>query len=135
MNTDIIFMRKAIELAAKHSIDCPIVCIVTIDNCIVAAERNRVEERKDPTAHAELLAIQKTCMAINSKYLLNATLYCTLEPCTMCSSAIKLARVSRVVFGAFRNRASSSTNFIGGILEEECSVLLKDFFLKLRTLN
>lgn len=128
---DIQYMQQAIDLAKNAGRDCPIGCVIVMHSRVLAAEHNQVELLNDPTAHAEILAIRNACKHLNSKYLNDCTLYVTLEPCLMCSKAIELAKVGRVIFGAFRDTYSYS-NFIGGILQDECSQLLKAFFSRVR---
>ena len=97
-------MRLVLQIARDAAgEDCPIACIIIRNGCEVARAVNEVEARGDPTAHAELLCIQRACSALKTRYLDDCILYCTLEPCPMCEWAINLARVGAVVFGAFRS--------------------------------
>jgi tRNA(adenine34) deaminase len=131
------------RLAARHG-DVPVGAVV-IDQAgnAVAAAGNEREIRHDPTAHAELLALREASRRLQSWRLTGLTLVVTLEPCTMCAGALVLARVARLVFGAFDPKAGAVSSLFdvvrdprlnhrvdvrGGILEAECSALLKDFF-------
>jgi len=139
------WMREAIHeanLAAEKG-EVPVGAVIVRDGRIIGRGHNRVESLNDPTAHAEILAIGAAGGQGESWRLDGATLYVTLEPCTMCSGAILLARVGTVVFGAADPRAGAvastarllegnpykhGVEIVGGILAEECSTLLKDFF-------
>jgi tRNA(adenine34) deaminase len=131
------------RLAARHG-DVPVGAVV-IDQAgnALAAAGNEREIRHDPTAHAELLALREASRRVQSWRLTGLTLVVTLEPCTMCAGALVLARVARLVFGAFDPKAGAVSSLFdvlrdprlnhrvevrGGVLEAECSALLKDFF-------
>lgn len=131
---DLRWMDLAIKVAGMSGRDVPIgSVIVDAHGNQLAHAHNEVEMREDPTAHSEMICIQRACAVVGSRYLDGCTIYCTLEPCAMCSQAIKLARINRVIFGAFRNiEISRSCDMVGGIMERECSELLSSFFLKLR---
>lgn len=131
--TELDFMRKAIEIAKNSGPDCPIGSVIVLNNTIIATAHNEVEKNYDPLAHSEILCIHRACNVIGNKYLENCILYCTLEPCPMCLHAIKLARIQRVVFGAFQyDYANYKLDCIGSILQTECSTLLNGFFRTLR---
>ncbi len=142
-------MQLAINEAKKSlkTGDVPIGAIVVFDGKIIARGHNQVEFKKSPTAHAEVIAIEKAAKKIGYKHLLDCDLFVTLEPCAMCSGAIVLARIKRLVFGASDPKSGASVSLynipqderlnhfveiIPNVLEEECSKLLKDFFQKLR---
>jgi tRNA(adenine34) deaminase len=145
LSTEAYFMRFALreaELAAAHD-DVPIGAVVERDGELIAAAHNERELRQDPTAHAEILALRAAAAALGSWRVLDATLYITLEPCAMCAGAIVLARVSRVVFGAFDPKAGACGSVLDVLAEErlnhrpevlagplagECSDLLRSFF-------
>jgi tRNA(adenine34) deaminase len=131
------------RLAARHG-DVPVGAVV-IDQAgnALAAAGNEREIRHDPTAHAELLALREASRRLQSWRLTGLTLVVTLEPCTMCAGALVAARVARLVFGAFDPKAGAVSSLFdvlrdprlnhrvevrGGVLEAECSALLKDFF-------
>ncbi|MBI5326660.1 MAG: nucleoside deaminase [Ignavibacteriae bacterium] len=145
----IFFMKEALKEARKCSRyeDVPIGAVVVLDDEIIGRGYNQVEKLNDSTAHAEIIAIKKAVKHINYKHLINSTLYVTLEPCPMCSGSIVLSRINKVVFGTSDPKAGASGSLyniiqdkrlnhrcevITGVLEEECSQLLKDFFKKLR---
>ena len=147
--TDIKYMQEAITEAKKalENVDVPIGAVIVKDNEIVGRGFNQVEKLKDSIAHAEMLAIKDAIKNTGYKHLLDCTLYVTLEPCSMCSGAIVLARIPRLVFGADDPKAGASGTMYSiteddrlnhrcevtrGILREECSQLLKDFFAGLR---
>ena len=126
-------MSRAIEVAKSAGIDVPIGCIITFGNKVIAEAHNEVELRQDPTAHAELLCIQRACQKLSRRNLEECTLICTLEPCPMCAEAIALARISSVIFGAFANQASSfAVKCVGGVCESICSALISDYFINIR---
>lgn len=126
-------MKRAIEIAKDSGEDCPVGCIIVQNGIEIASSCNKVEALCDPTAHAEMVCIKAACNKLRSRHLPDCTLYCTLEPCKMCSEAIRLAQIGSVVFGAFRDKSISySQNTVGGIMERECSDLLTKFFNKLR---
>ena len=139
-------MRLALEQAAsaQASGDVPIGAVV-LDGAgdVLAAAGNQREQAQDPTAHAEILALREAALALGSWRLTGCTLVVTLEPCTMCAGALVLARVQRLVFGAYDPKAGAVASLFdvvrdsrlnhrvdvrGGILEDECSALLTDFF-------
>ncbi len=143
------WMREALVEArlAEGKGEVPVGAVVIWENRIIGRGHNQVESLKDPTAHAEILAIGAAAGQGESWRLDDATLYVTLEPCTMCSGALLLARVSRVVFGATDPRAGAVAStarlleghpyrypveIVGGIAAQECGDLLKDFFRKKR---
>ncbi|GJQ13725.1 hypothetical protein GpartN1_g5516.t1 [Galdieria partita] len=144
------FMRIALELAKQsfYQREVPIgAVLVNAKGEVIAKGRNQVETTKDPTQHAELQCIQAGAKVCGNWRLLNTTLYSTLEPCAMCLSALQLARVSLVVYGAkdFRLGAIESwyplvqvdhpfhqITFMGGILEEECAEWIRKFFFNIR---
>jgi tRNA(adenine34) deaminase len=139
-------MRLALDqarLASMHG-DVPVGAVV-IDQAgsLLAAAGNEREIRHDPTAHAELLALREASRRLRSWRLTGVTLVVTLEPCTMCAGALVLARVARLIFGAFDPKAGAVSSLFdvvrdprlnhrvevqGGVLEAECGALLKDFF-------
>jgi tRNA(adenine34) deaminase len=138
-------MAKAIQLAedAASNNEVPIGAIIVKDNVIVGKGFNQVEKLKDPTAHAEMIAISAACETLQSKYLTGCTLYVTLEPCPMCAGALVWSKIDTVVFGASDSKSGGcgslfnvSTNknlnhqveVVQGILEADCEYLLKSFF-------
>ena len=128
------WMKLALQLAEIVPWpDCPIACVIVYGDTELARSVNETELRNDPTAHAELLCIQKACSIAKKRHLDGCILYCTLEPCPMCQEAINLARIEKVVFGAFRKKeANPCFKMIGGVLEKECSLVLSEFFGSLR---
>jgi tRNA(adenine34) deaminase len=147
---DLTFMRMALEEAAKASDvdEVPIAALIVQDSRVLAQAHNYRELWQDPTAHAEVIAIRAAATALGTWRLTDTTLYATVEPCSMCIGAIILARVSRVVFGAWDPKAGACgsvfdlTNeprlnhrveIVGGLLEAESQTLLQQFFRQLRT--
>ena len=134
------------EKALAHD-DVPVGAVVVHQGEVVGVGHNEREHRQDPTAHAETLALQAAARNRGSWRLLECTLYVTLEPCAMCAGAIVLARLERVVFGAWDSKAgmAGSVGDIlrhaklnhrpevqGGVLEQECGAVLSSFFRKRR---
>ncbi|MBQ1283979.1 MAG: tRNA adenosine(34) deaminase TadA [Clostridia bacterium] len=146
---DFDFMKRALALAkeAADEGEAPIGAIIVRDGKIVSVGRNRREKDKNALGHAEIEAIDNACKTLGGWRLIGCTMYVTLEPCPMCAGAIINARIERVVFGAYDKKAGSCgsvTNLfelpynhkpelIGGVLEEECSLALTEFFRDLRT--
>lgn len=139
MFTDEYFMKIALEEAqlALEKDEVPIGCIIVSNDRIIAKSHNLTETLNDVTAHAEMQAITSAANYLGGKYLQNCTLYVTLEPCVMCSGALAWSQISKVVIGArdeqrgFINKNLSlhpKTEIISGILENECSQIVKDFF-------
>lgn len=139
------FMAKAYEqanLAAKRG-EVPIGAVLIHKREIISADGNRTLELKDPTAHAEILVIRKACKILNSERLPECDLYVTLEPCPMCAATISFARIRRLYFGAMDVKSGGVENGVAffnskschhrpevysGLMETECSKLLKEFF-------
>ena len=128
--------------AVEHD-DVPIGAVIELGGEIIARGRNERELLQDPTAHAEVLALRQAAEAVGSWRVLDATLYVTLEPCSMCAGAIVLARVPRVVFGTTDPKAGACGSVLDvtgeprfnhrplverGLLAEECGGLLREFF-------
>ena len=140
------FMKQALREAqnAYFEGEVPIGAVVVINNKIIARGHNQVEKLNDPTAHAEILAITSACSYLGAKYLPDATLYVTIEPCHMCAGALYWSKLQRVVFGAKdikqgyqffyrdRNPFHPKTEITGEVLAEECAKLVKDFFKERR---
>lgn len=137
------WMSKAMELARKIKDEVPVSAIIVKDNVLISQATNKTEQFKDPTAHAEILAIQEASKALGNWRLNDCILYTTLEPCAMCAGAIINSRVSKLIFGAydlncgacgsvfnlFRELSKNNQiEVIGGVLEIEAGMLLKDFF-------
>jgi tRNA(adenine34) deaminase len=143
------FMHRALLEAKKAYLkgEVPVGAIITLDGQVIARGHNRREELQDPTAHAEILVIREASERLRSWRLKGATLYVTLEPCSMCAGALVLARVARLVYGApdpKSGAAGSIMNLVehealnhrldvtSGVLQEECATLLRQFFSELR---
>jgi len=141
--------EAAIELALEQARqaaaagEVPVGAVVIVDGEVIAARHNEREATNDPTAHAEVLALRDAAAAIGDWRLSDATLASTLEPCPMCAGAVLAARVPRVVFGAYDPKAGATATLynllvdprfnhnsevVGGVREEECGALLRDFF-------
>lgn len=146
---DLAGMEAALRLARAAAVreEVPVGAVLVRDGEIVAEGHNETIHRRDPTAHAELLTIQRALAHDGTDRLANATLYVTLEPCAQCAGAIILAKVERVVFGAWDARCGMAGSVhdllrdprlnhrpevIGGLLAAECGDLLKRFFLARR---
>lgn len=143
------FMRLALaeaEAAAAEG-EIPVGAVAVHGGRVVGSGRNRREGARDPTAHAELIAVQQAAQALGAWRLTGVTLYVTLEPCAMCAGALVLARVDRVVFGTRDPKAGAVVSLMGllndrrlnhraevveGVLAGECSAVLKAFFRRLR---
>jgi len=132
------YMRRALELASRAEDEVPVGAVVVLDDRIVGEGWNRPLSANDPTSHAEIEAMRAAGRAVGNYRLTGATLYVTLEPCTMCVGAVFLARVARVVYGAadpktgaadlFMSRHNHHAKVQGGVLAEECGAMLKQFF-------
>ena len=136
------FMRQALREAqdAFYEGEVPIGAVIVINDRVIARGHNQVERLNDPTAHAEVLAITSACSHLGAKYLPDATLYVTIEPCHMCAGALYWSKLKRVVYGASdikqgfnffygeKNPFHPKTEITGGVLAEECARLIKDFF-------
>ena len=143
-NIDERFMRMALQEAqqAAQADEIPVGAVVVCQNRIIARAHNLTETLCDVTAHAEMQAITSATNNIGGKYLTDSTLYVTLEPCTMCAGAIGWAQISRLVYGASDPRRGYSsiapnalhprTQVTTGILADECTALIQDFFKKKR---
>lgn len=135
---DFQYMRLALRQAAEavEAGDVPVGAVIVRGKTVIAQAHNQTELLNDPTAHAEMIAITQAASAVGDWRLTESTLYVTKEPCPMCAGAITLARIPRVVFGAYdpQNAGELKAETIqGGVLEEECKELLQVFFRKLRT--
>jgi tRNA(adenine34) deaminase len=145
MNTDLLWMQAAIELAqeAGQSGEVPVGAVVVRDGILVGRGRNGPVGTNDPTAHAEIMALRDAAKTIGNYRLENCSLYVTLEPCTMCAGAILNSRISRLVFGAAEPRTGAAgsvldvfanqdinhqTEVTGGVFAHECRQLLQQFF-------
>lgn len=140
------FMRQALREAedAFYEDEVPIGAVIVINNQVIARGHNQVERLNDPTAHAEVLAITSACSHLGAKYLPDATLYVTIEPCHMCAGALYWSKLKRVVYGAsdikqgfhfFYGEKSPfhpKTEMTGGVLANDCKRLIKDFFKQRR---
>ncbi|MBI3142177.1 MAG: nucleoside deaminase [Bacteroidetes bacterium] len=139
--SDAHFMRKAYSLAlqAYHEGEVPVGAVVVGHNRIIGSGYNQVERLADITAHAEIMAITAATQFLGAKYLVDCTLYVTLEPCAMCAGALHWAQLGRVVFGARDPKKGflryqppvllSKVEIVPGIMETECATLLREFFL------
>lgn len=143
------FMRLAIreaEAALEHD-DVPVGAVVVAGGEVIGAGRNERELRQDPSAHAEMLALRAAARHLGSWRVLDAVLYVTLEPCTMCAGAIVLSRIPRVVYGCTDPKAGAAGSVLdvlaeprlnhrpavsGGLLADECAALLRAFFASRR---
>lgn len=138
-------MEAALRMARAGAVreEIPVGAVVIEDGAVLGEAHNETIHQVDPTAHAELLAVQRALKATGSDRLTGATLYVTLEPCAQCAGALILAKVGRVLFGAYDARAGMAGSLydllrdprqnwrpevIGGIMEDECAELLKRFF-------
>jgi tRNA(adenine34) deaminase len=139
MFTDEYFMKIDLQEAqeAFEKDEVPIGCVVVSNDRIIAKSHNLTETLNDVTAHAEMQAITSAANYLGGKYLINCTLYVTLEPCVLCCGALNWAQISKVVIGAkdeqrgFINKNLSlhpKTEIVTGVLENECGEIVKDFF-------
>lgn len=142
--SDAHFMRQALleaELAFEEG-EVPIGAIVVANNRVIGRGHNQVERLQDATAHAEMLAVTAASAFMGSKYLVDCTLYCTIEPCVMCAGALRWSQLGRVVYGAPEPKVGYSrigadllhpkTELETGVLAEECSRLMQEFFRQRR---
>lgn len=145
-----IWMEQAIREAEKafRKDEIPVGAVIVFENRIIGKGHNQVENLRDPTAHAEILAITSAASYLSSKVLLGCSIYVTLEPCAMCAGAIVLSKIENLFFGAFDNKSGAAgtvmnitsnsllnhkVNVVGGILDLKCSEILKEFFKLKRT--
>jgi len=139
------YMKAALAVAQTSDIDVPIGAVIVKDDKIIAEAANTREKENQTINHAEILVIKEANRILNNWRLNGCDLYVTLEPCPMCASAVVQARISNVYFGAYdtvngafgskcdmKEIISSNINVKGGILEEECANLIKDYFGNLR---
>ncbi len=146
MNHDL-YMQRALKEAQRASEEgeVPVGALVVINNQVIAKGYNQVEKLNDPTAHAEIIALTSAFNYLGSKYLPDATLYVTVEPCLMCAGALYWSKIGAVVYGADdekngykrltapNNPFHPKTLLHSGVLKEECAHLMKAFFAEKRT--
>lgn len=144
MLTDEYYMRIALQEANKalQKKEVPIGAVIVSNHKVIAKAHNQVEQWKDVTAHAEILAITAATNYLGAKYLRNCTLYVTLEPCTMCKGALYWSQLGRLVYGIIEEKKRIKgkepillhprTQVKQGVLTEECRNLLKQFFQQKR---
>ncbi len=145
-------MRAAIKAAAiaEENGDVPIGAVIVYENQIIGKAYNQREQLADPTAHAEIIALTQAAAALETWRLEGCRMYVTLEPCPMCAGALVLSRMDRLIFGCDDSKAGACKSLYNivqderlnhrlevtsGVLREECSRLLQDFFQKRRTEN
>jgi tRNA(adenine34) deaminase len=142
--SDEYFMKEALQEAEKAMVrdEIPVGAVIVYNNQVIGRAHNLTEALNDVTAHAEMQAFTAAANTIGGKYLSECTLYVTLEPCIMCAGASYWTQIGRIVYGAADEERGYSrikkkilhpkTKVLSGILEEECSRILKDFFKKKR---
>jgi len=145
-----IYMSEALKEAKKamEKDEVPVGAVVVHQSKVIARGHNQIELLKDPTAHAEMLALTSAANFLKAKWLNQASLYVTIEPCSMCAGALVLARIKNIYFGAEDPKTGACgsvfnivnskelnhrINVKGGILAEDCGVLLSEFFKKKRS--
>jgi tRNA(adenine34) deaminase len=140
------FMKQALRQAqqAFAEDEVPVGAVIVLNNKIIARGYNQVEKLADPTAHAEILALTSAFNFLGSKYLPEATIYITVEPCLMCAGALYWSKIGSVVYGAsdpkngYKHITGETvpfhpkTHLVTGVLEDPCRQLLKDFFAQKR---
>ena len=143
------FMKSAIKQAQKALIkdEVPIGAVIVLGDRVIAKAHNQIEKSQIATRHAEIIAIEKACKKLKSWRLDGAEMYITLEPCPMCAGAIVNARIKKVIFGAYETKSGSAkskfdilensglnhkTEFLGGVMEDDCARLLKNYFKEKR---
>ena len=140
------YMKQALVQAQKafDEDEVPVGAVVVLNNRIIARGYNQVEKLNDPTAHAEMIALTSAFNYLGSKYLPDATLYVTIEPCVMCAGALYWSKIGRVVYGAsdekngykrvtgYQSPFHPKTTLTYGVLAEECAQLVKEFFAQRR---
>lgn len=144
MGNDEKYMRMALAEAhlAESEDEVPIGAVIVHNGSVIAKGHNMTERLNDPTAHAEMIALTSATEAIGGKYLTDCCIYVTVEPCPMCAAALSWAQISRVVYGASDPKRGYSlyspgllhpkTETLSGVLSEECSILISDYFKKKR---
>ena len=140
------FMKQALIQARKafEEDEVPVGAVVVLNNKIIARGYNQVEKLNDSTAHAEIIALTSAFNFLGSKYLPEATIYITVEPCLMCAGALYWSKIARIVYGApdekngYRHITKETSPFhpktelLRGVLQEECAALMKSFFQQKR---
>ena len=143
------WMKYALQEAVRalDEDEVPVGAVIVHQNRIIAKGHNQVEKMNDSTAHAEMIALTAASASLENKFLKDCTLYVTMEPCPMCASAIVLSRIPTLVFGCYdpkmggcgsvlniteHKKLNHKVHVIGGVLDGDCGVLLKDFFGKKR---
>ena len=143
-------MAEALKEAQKafDSDEVPVGAVIVHDGRIIGRAHNQIKLLKDPTAHAEIIAITQATACLGNERLINTTMYATIEPCSMCAGALVLARVKRLVYGARDPKTGACGSAFNiadnkklnhrvkiekGVLEKECAELLKEFFRKKRS--
>jgi len=146
------YMSEALKEAQKafEEDEVPVGAVVVHKGKIIARGRNQIELLKDPTAHAEMLALTSAANYLKTKWLNEASVYVTIEPCSMCAGALVLSRIKNLYYGAKDPKTGACGSLInivnhkklnhrikvkGGVLEKECGSLLKEFFRKKRCVN
>jgi tRNA(adenine34) deaminase len=136
------YMKQALLQAqiAYEEDEVPVGAVVVMNNKIIARGYNQVEKLNDPTAHAEIIALTSAFNFLGSKYLPEATIYITVEPCIMCAGALYWSKIGKIVYGAADEKNGylritketfpfhPKTELVKGVLKDECSVLIKSFF-------
>jgi len=150
LKRDAQYMQEALKEAQKalEEDEVPVGAVIVYQGKIIARSHNQVERLKDPTAHAEMLALTSASSYLGNKWLSNTSIYVTIEPCSMCAGALVLARINSLYFGARDPKAGACGSVVNivnhkklnhhikvksGILEEKCGFLLKGFFKRKRT--
>ncbi|MFH1776825.1 MAG: tRNA adenosine(34) deaminase TadA [Candidatus Omnitrophota bacterium] len=140
-----LFMRQALKEAQKavDADEVPVGCVIVYEDKIIARAHNQMKLLKDPTAHAEMIALTQAAAFLQSERLIDVRIYVTIEPCTMCAGAMVLARVKELCFGAKDpktgacgslynivddKRLNHHIKVINGLLEKECGLILSEFF-------
>jgi len=148
MNNEV-YMKQALREAEKalENDEVPIGCVIVHDGKIIARAHNQVETLKDPTAHAEMIAITQAASALGSKWLQGCSVYVTIEPCQMCAGALVLARIKELIFGSEDPKTGAfgsvcdilksrnlnhNFNVVRGVMSTDCSFMISEFFKKKR---
>lgn len=148
-DTDAVYMMRALELArqAEAAGEVPVGAVIVKDNVIIGEGWNRPISTRDPSAHAEMIAMRAAALTVDNYRLLDTTLYVTLEPCAMCAGAMVHARVRRLVYAATDPRAGAAGSIFNiaqhaalnhrlevtaGVMAQECSAMLRAFFVSRR---